>query len=232
VTRTVEENQKRGGVAIKFEAGYFRSLRFDDPTPEAAAAVYTRYRAGGVPSAAEYKTFQDVVFRYLVAEGGRLHLPVQLHSAIGAGDYFDVQGGNVMNLENVLRDPRYLNTTFVLIHGGYPFERQAIWLAAMKNVFLDSSETELLVYPTEFKQILRGWLETFPDKITFGSDAFPFNEAVGAEETYWLGATSSRMALAAALAEMVATGEITESRAVEYAHGYLHDNAARLYTRR
>ena len=44
-----------------------------------------------------------------------------------------------MNLESVLRDPRYASTTFVMIHGGYPLEREAIWLAAMKNVYLDSS---------------------------------------------------------------------------------------------
>ena len=40
-----------------------------------------------------------------------------------------------MNLENILRDPRYADTIFVLIHGGYPLEREAIWLAAVKNVY-------------------------------------------------------------------------------------------------
>jgi len=30
------------------------------------------------------------------------------------------------------------------------------------------------------------WLETFPDKITFGTDCFPYNEVLGAEEaTGW-----------------------------------------------
>jgi hypothetical protein len=28
---------------------------------------------------------------------------------------------------------------------------------------------------------------------------------------------------------MVAEGEVTEARALELAHGYLHDNAAKLY---
>ncbi len=230
VSRTVEQNQKAGGVAIKFEAPYFRSLQFKDVPREVAAAVYDKYRAGGIPAPDEYKAFQDFIFRYLVVEAGRLHLPVHIHTAVGAGDYFSLRAGNVMNLENVLRDPRYLDTIFVLIHGGYPFDRQAIWLAAMKNVYLDSSETELLLYPNGMKELLRNWLETFPEKITFGSDAFPYDESIGVEETYWLGVKSSRTALAAALAEMVVAGEITEARAIEYAHGYLHDNAARLYT--
>ena len=73
------------------------------------------------------------------------------------------------------------------------------------------------------------WLETFPDKITFGTDCFPYNDVLGAEESYWLGAESSRTALASALAEMISEGEITETRAMELARGYLHDNAVKLY---
>lgn len=229
ITRILEEDQKRGGIAMKFEVAYFRSLHFGDPPRHTAEAVYDQYRGGGLPSDREYRAFQDYIFRYLVTEGGRLHLAVHIHTAVGAGDYFSLTWGNVLNLENVLRDPRYTSTTFVLIHGGYPYSRQAIFLAAMPNVYLDSSLTELLLYPAEFKNVLRLWLETYPEKITFGTDAFPYNQAMGAEESYWLGVRSSRTALAAALAEMVASGEITESKALEFAHGYLHDNAARLY---
>ena len=229
MTRVLEQNQQHGGIAIKFEAAYFRSLYFEDPPRSAAAALYAKYRRGGVPSAEEYKTFQDFVFRYLVSEAGRLGLAVHFHSAVGIGDYFSFHNGSVLNLENVLRDPRYANVTFVLIHGGYPFYRQAIWLAAVKNVYLDSSETSVLLYPSELKHVLKLWLETYPEKITFGSDAFPYNDALGVEESYWLAINSSRTALAAALAEMIADGEITEAKALEYAHAYLHDTAARLY---
>ena len=229
VSRILEENEKKGGIAEKFEAAYFRSLYFADPPRQAAAAVYQKYRSGGVPTPEDYKTFQDYVFRYLVTEGGRLHLPVHIHTAVGEGDYFSLRKGDVLNLENIVKDPRYLNTTFVLIHGGYPYFREVIWLAAMKNVYLDSSEFETLEYPSEMKNVLKLWLETYPDKITFGSDAYPYSAALGSEETYWLGVYSARDALAAALAEMVASNEVTEDKALEIAHGYLHDNAVRLY---
>ena len=231
ITRILEENQKKGGIAEKFEAGYFRSLYFSDPPRQAAAEVYRRFHSGGVPSPEEYKTVQDFVFRYLIAEGGRLHLAVHIHTAVGQGDYFSLRKVDVLNLENVLKDPRYLTTTFVLIHGGYPYFREAIWLAAMKNVYIDTSEVETLVYPSEMKNVLKLWLETYPEKITFGSDAYPYSAALGSEETYWLGVYSAREALAAALAEMVASNEITEEKAVETAHGYLHDNALKLYPR-
>jgi hypothetical protein len=231
IRRVLEQNQKRGGVAMKFEAAYFRSLYFSDPSRDQAQAIYRKYRSGGVPSADEYRIFQDYVFRDLLGEAKRLHLPVHFHTAVGVGDYFSFHNGSVLNLENVLRDPRYMDITFVLLHGGYPFERAAIWLGAMKNVYLDSSLMELYLYPSEFKRSLKQWIELFPEKIVFGSDAFPFNEALGAEETYWLATQSARTALAAALAEMVSTGDVSESRALEFAHLYLHDTAASLYPR-
>jgi len=230
ITEVLEDNQKnKGGIAMKFEVAYFRTTRFGDPTKEQAQEIYKHYASGGVPSEQEYRTFQDFIFRYLIREGGRLHLPVHIHSAVGVGDYFNISESNVMNLENILRDPRYSDTVFVLIHGGYPLEREAIWLAAVKNVYLDSSLMEVVMYASGFKDSLKQWLETFPDKITFGTDSFPYNEALGAEESYWLGVQTARSGLAAALAEMVATGEVTEAKALEMAHGYLHDNAVKLY---
>src|SRR4051812_23389740 len=231
VSQSLEANQKGGGVAVKFEASYFRTLAFDDPPRDAASRIYENFRAGGTPSFDDYKVVQDAVFRHIAAEAGRLRLPVHIHTSAGGGDFFNVRGVNVLNLENVLRDPRYLTTTFVLIHGGYPFDREAIWLTAMKNVYIDSSATELVLYPSEFKAVLRRWLELFPEKVTFGTDAFPYNDALGVEEVYWMGAHTARTAVAAALSEMIAEREITEPQAMKIAHGYLHDTAAGLYNR-
>jgi hypothetical protein len=229
IRNIVADNQKRGGVAMKFEAAYFRSLYFSDPSRDEVEPIYRKYHAGGIPTNDEYRIFEDYVFRRLLDSAIALHLPVHFHSAVGIGDYYNLRNGNGLQLENVLRDPRYLGVTFVLLHGCYPWERQAIWLAAMKNVYLDSSFMELIMYPAALKDSLRQWLEVFPDKIVFGTDAFPFNDALGAEVTFWHGVNSARKALAAALAEMVAEGEVTEARALELAHGYLHDNAAKLY---
>jgi hypothetical protein len=228
-TRLVEDNKQHRGVGIKFEIGYFRSLHFDDPPKQAVMAIYAKYRNGGVPSSEEYKDFQDYLFRYLISEAGRLHLPVQIHTAVGTGDYYSIADSTAINLENVLRDPRYTSTTFVLLHGGYPFQEQAIWLTARKNVYLDSSLMSLYLYPADFKTVLRHWLLHYPDKVVFGSDAFPFSDAVGAEESYWIAVRSARTALTAALTEMVLNHEITELQALSFAHNYLHDTAAALY---
>jgi uncharacterized protein len=230
IRRTLADNQqKRSGVAIKFEAAYFRSLYFTDPPRDTAAAIYAKYHAGGVPSPEEYTTFQDYVFRLLIDQAGKLRLPVHFHSAVGIGDYFSLRKGDVLNLENVLRDPRYRNVIFVLLHGGWPYEREAALLTAVKNVYLDTSFQSEFLYPSIFKNVLKQLLTLYPEKMMYGSDAFPFNEALGAEESFWLSARTTRTALAAALAELVSEGALTEEKALQLAHGYLHDNAAHLY---
>jgi predicted TIM-barrel fold metal-dependent hydrolase len=229
VRQTVADNQKKGGVAMKFEAAYFRSLYFGDPPREKADAIYAKHRAGGVPSAEDYTVFQDYIFRVLIDEAGKLGLSVHFHSAVGIGDYFSQRNGHPLNLENVVRDPRYSKVNFVLIHGGYPYTLDMIWMTQSKNVYTDSSLMGYYVYPSELKRILKQWISLYPEKIMFGSDAFPFNEAVGAEETFWLAARSARTAVTAALAELVSEGAFNEEKALELAHMYLHDNAAKLY---
>jgi hypothetical protein len=230
IRRVLELDKQQNGVAIKFEAPYFRSLvKITDPPREPVEAIYNKYRAGGTPSADEYLVFQDYTFRYLLAQAGVLHLQVHVHSAVGSGNYYHLSEGNAMDLENILRDPRYKQTTFVMIHGGYPYDQQSIWLAALPNVYLDSSEFSLLVSPQEYSHILQRWLEIFPEKIVFGSDAFPYSREVNVPATYWLAVKTAQTAVAAALAEMVSTGQVTEPRALEIARGYFHDNTARLF---
>jgi len=99
----------------------------------------------------------------------------------------------------------------------------------LPNVYLDTSEFNLLVYPAQYSRILKEWFEIFPEKIVFGSDCFPYSREIAVPETYWLAVQTARTAAAAALAEMISEGEITEARALEIARGYLHDNTARLF---
>jgi uncharacterized protein len=230
VRQTVQDNQKKGGVAMKFEAAYFRSLYFSDPPRERAEVIYTKYAwSKDVPSDEEYRAFQDYIFRVLVDEAGKRNLSMHFHSAAGVGDYFSLRNSNPLNLENVLRDPRYAGVNFVLLHGGYPYTQEMIWLTAAKNVYTDSSLMGYYLYPSELKKILKQWISLYPEKIMFASDAFPLYDAIGAEETYWLAVRSARTAVAEALAELVAEGALREEKALELARLYLHDNAAKLY---
>jgi len=49
-----------------------------------------------------------------------------------------LRNGNPLNLENVLRDPRYSNVKFVLIHVAILHAGHDL-LTAAKNVYTDSS---------------------------------------------------------------------------------------------
>src|SRR5437667_12175406 len=48
VRQTLSDNQKKGVVAMKFEAAYFRSLHFGDPPRASAEGIYAKFRTGGV----------------------------------------------------------------------------------------------------------------------------------------------------------------------------------------
>src|SRR5258708_7965521 len=57
VSRVLEDNQKKGGIAMKFEVAYFRSTKFGDPTIEQVEDVYQRFLSGGVTREQEEPKF-------------------------------------------------------------------------------------------------------------------------------------------------------------------------------
>ena len=83
-----------------------RKLDFDEADIGTARRVYARYFRGGEPSAADYKTLQDFLFRYVAREAGRLGLAVHIHVISGAGAYYRQSGSNPLLLESVFNDPR------------------------------------------------------------------------------------------------------------------------------
>jgi predicted TIM-barrel fold metal-dependent hydrolase len=216
------ERQKRGGaVAVKFEAAYLRSLDFDDVPHAEADAAYTSGRP--------YKKLQDFLFRHIAAECGRLGIAVHIHVAWGAGGYFGIAGTNPLLLESAFNDPRLHGTNFVLLHGGWPFTREITALLTKPNVYTDFSAQTLLNYPRAVAQVLREWLELAPEKVLFGTDAYPYSDESGWEQSAWVATSGGRQALGLALTGMLNDGEITRDRAFELAHLVLHDNAAKLY---
>jgi predicted TIM-barrel fold metal-dependent hydrolase len=230
VTPTLEQQKKNGAVAVKFEAAYLRSLNFENALLEDASKVYSQYVKGGVPSSAEYLKLQDYLFRYLAREAGRLSLPIHIHTGGGCGTYFRLSGSNPVLLEPVLNDPSLRKTNFVLLHGGAgPFTRQVAYLLMKPNVYTDFSEQTWLLSTRRLSEVIREWLEWFPEKIMFGTDLFPNTPEINWEEIGWMTSTSGRSALAIALTGMMEDKEITRERALELAHMALHDNAAKLY---
>ena len=228
VTPTLERQHAAGAIAAKFEIAYLRSFDFGDPSPAEAARVYAQYRGSSAP-AADYKLLQDFLFRYIAQECGRLGMPVHLHTDSGGGGYFHIAGANPMLLEPIFNDARLRSTRFVLLHAGWPFVREAGALLQKPNVFLDLSQETLTFPPRTEAAFLRERLETFPDKVLFGTDGYPYSDALGWEESAWIAAHNGRQALGLALTGMLRDGEINRERANRIAREVLRDNARTLY---
>lgn len=231
VTPTIQSHKKKGMVAVKFIAAYFRPIKFNRVSKEDASHVYGQLLEGRNVSATEQRKLEDYLFRYICKEAGRFGLPIAIHTGVGANPHFNLSGSNPLLLESVLDDPEQQNSIFVLIHGGWPFEKEAGLMLLKPNVYLDFSDTTFLRSTRAVSRALRDWLEWFPEKVMFGSDAYPDPNTPLAdwEEKLWLTTKSARNALAIALTEMMNDGQITYGRALEIARMVLRETAIKVY---
>ncbi|MGA3157319.1 MAG: amidohydrolase family protein [Steroidobacteraceae bacterium] len=229
VSATLERHKSGGALAEKFEVAYLRSFDFADPPRSAAARVYARWARGGRPSPEEYKLLQDFLFHYIAMECGRLGMAVHLHAMAGYGSYFSIAGVNPLLLEPLFNDPRLRKTNFVLLHGGWPYVREIGALLQKPNVYLDISSQSITITPRTQAQWLREWLELVPEKVLFGTDGYPYTDALGWPESTWIASRDARQALGIALTGMLADGEISKVRALELARLVLRGNAETLY---
>ena len=230
VAATLQRQKHAGAVAIKFEAAYLRSLDFAATKPDDAKRIYAKAAGGSAPSKAEYLAVQDVLFREIVRQAGKLGMAIHIHTGSGCGGYFDLPGSNPGLLTSVLNDASLRTTNFVLIHGGSgAYTQVAAVMMGRPNVYADFSEQDALLSSRAMGEVIRYWLEWYPEKVMFGTDLAPGNEEIGWEEIGYANATTGREGLALALTGMVNDGEISRERALELARMVLRGNAVKLY---
>jgi uncharacterized protein len=229
VTPILQQQKANGAVAEKFEIAYLRSFGFDDVPQAEAAHLYATLLHTPHPNEAQYKRLQDFLFRYIAAECGRLNLPVHLHTTSGGGGYFSIAGDNPLLLEPLFNDPRLRKTNFVLLHGGWPFVHEIGALLQKPNVYLDLSQQSLMIPPRTMSAWLREWLELYPEKILYATDAYPYSSSMGWEEAAYIANRNIRDSLGMALTGMLHDNEISPTRAAELANMILHKNAESLY---
>lgn len=229
VSHTLESWKAGGAVAVKFELAYLRTLEVHDAQRENAERVYSIYARGSEPAPEEYRILQDYLFHHIAQEAGRLGMPVHIHCALGAGTYFRAANASPIQLDSVFNDPSLRRTKFVMLHGGWPFAKEAAAEIWKPNVYVDISAFMYFAYPVEASRAIRTYLETAPEKVLYGSDASPISDNVGWEETAWIGSRNGRLALGLALTGMLEDGEITSDRAKQIAHMVMRENARQLY---
>ncbi len=229
LSHQLENWKSQGAVALKFELAYLRDLAISNPQKENAERIYAIYAQSSEPTPEEYKILQDYLFRYIAHEAGRMELPVHIHSSIGVGSYFHDQNANPFQLESIFNDPALRRTKFVLLHGAWPFAREAAASILKPNVYLDYSGFMYWTYPVEAARALRLYLEAAPEKVLYGTDGSPFSQNIGWEDTTWIGAQTGRQALGLALTGMLEDHEITPQHAIQLVHMVLRENARTLY---
>ena len=230
VTPTLERQRKNGAVAVKFEAAYLRALDFDDPDAGLAQLVYARYASGGTPGRAEYKALEDYLFRTIAREAGRLELAVHIHDTDIAGSFYSARGSDPFLLESAFNDSTLRATNFVIIHGGWPLVTHTLALLAKGNVYADISMTGMVAEPRQLANTLRLWLNEYPDRVLFGTDAFAGGPGQTWEAGALLATNSARRALGLALTGMMRDGVITRERAERLARMVMRENALALYS--
>jgi predicted TIM-barrel fold metal-dependent hydrolase len=227
LTPALERHKQGGAVAEKFEMAYLRPLSIGDPSKAEAERAWRASPA----SAADYRVLQDYLFRQIARECGRLGMAVHIHTGIGAGGYYDTAGAHPALLEPLLNDPALRKTNFVMVHGGWPDTRAVAPLLFKPNVYVDFSAQGILLPASDVAETLRTWLEMTPEKVLFGTDAYPYAPAanLGWEETAYVSSQNARRALGMALTGMLRNGSVTRERAVEIGRMALRENAVKLY---
>lgn len=229
VTPVLEQQKAGGAVAEKFEVAYLRSFGFDDVPKEEAARIYAELLRQAHPDEVKYKRLQDFLFRYIAAECGRLNMPVHIHTTAGGGGYFSIAGDNPLLLEPLFNDARLRHTKFVLLHGGWPFVHEVGSLLQKPNVYLDVSQQSLMISPRTMSAWLREWLELYPEKVLYATDAYPYSSAMGWEEAAWIANRNIRDSLGMAITGMMRDGEVSPARGGELARMVLRGNAEAIY---
>ncbi len=232
IAGSVSRWKQGGAVALKLSIAYSRSLDFTDVSQTDAARIYAAAAAGGAaPGAADYKALQDYLFRVLARHAGAAGLVMHIHAGIGADPWFAINGSSPLLLERAISDDTLRKTRFVLIHGGWPFDRQAGVMLIKPNVYADFSAQTFLRSARALSETLRAWLEWYPEKVLFGTDAYPEPGTPLAdwEEKLYLANDTAREALAIALTGMMNDGQITRARALQLARMVLRENAVQLY---
>ena len=229
VTPAIESFKQEGAIAIKFWTAYDRPLNFEKVSSVKAALVYEQLLGEKEVSISEQRKLEDYLFRYITQEAGRLDLIVHIHTGGGSGTHFNISGSNPMLLESVFNDPDQRNTKFVMLQGGWPFDKEAGAMLSKPNVFADFSGQIFFRSTHALSKTIRAWLEFYPEKVLFGTMAHRVSTLIDWEELAWLSTNSARNALAIALTEMMNDGQISRSRALELAEMVLRTNAIRLY---
>ena len=160
VDAAIKAFHDNGSVGVKLTIGYLRKFDFEETEYASAKAVFDK--RAEVKTVEEAKPFQDYVMRVILDRLAQYGLPIQIHTGLQSGNDANLPDCSPISLIPLLRDKRYKDVRFVILHGSYPYTREAGVLAkSFPNLFLDFSWLTLLS-PIACARCLEEWLQFVP----------------------------------------------------------------------
>jgi predicted TIM-barrel fold metal-dependent hydrolase len=213
-------------VAFKSIAAYRTGLEIEIPSHKQARSAYLRLknRAPQRPLRLEEKPLIDFLLTQTLDISARHGIPLQLHTGFGDPD-LDLRLGNPLHLRPLLEQTRWRNAPLVLLHGSYPYTREAGYLASVyPQVHLDTGLAIPFLSVSGMQTMMRQLLELAPvTKLMYSSDAHMI------PELFYLGAKWGREVLGSILEEAVRDSDLNAEEADFAARAILADNAKALY---
>jgi len=135
-----------------------------------------------------------------------------------------VLNNNPFLLKDLLDHPKYGQSRFILVHGGYPYCFEAGYLASVyPNLYVDISEMIPFV-PMGAYQGLRQIFDMCPfNKVLYGSDGFII------PEIHWLGAKMAKAALSSLFSQYIEAGLFDHDLALQVGRMVFSETARKLY---
>jgi hypothetical protein len=210
IYRTIKEKKEGGCSSLKSAIAYDRTIEIGAATAEEAQAAMGFGRSE--PSAATVRKFQDYVFDTICIIAAELKIPFQIHTGLGL-----MTNTNPMQLQSLIA--RHPKTTFVLMHGGYPWMDDIFGLVHVyPNVVVDLCWLPLISSSAAIR-FLHELLDVCnADKIVWGCDTWTSEESLGA-------LLSMADVLSTVLEEKISAGKMTKNNALRLAEGIMRNNA-------
>ena len=222
----VEGARAAGHVALKSIIAYRTGLAIQEWARDEAKAAFQPVkeqarREGRVRLATA--PINDTLILQALDIAERQHMPFQFHTGYGDSDV-DLRLANPLHLRPLLQSGKYANVPWVILHMGYPYVREAGYLASIyAKVYVDLS----LAIPfavSEASLLLTQLFGLAPtSKLLYASDGF------SVPELFWLGAKVGRAGLARVLDQQVTDGVLTPAEAHTAAEQMLFRNAQEIY---
>lgn len=209
-----------GCVAMKTVIAYRTGLSIQPVLYSDAKAAY---ESNADVDMKAQKIVRDYLFKFTAQLASELGVPFLLHTGFTAltkpWSY-----GNPTDLVPILTDPDLKDVRFVLLHGGYPWNSAAGFIAAHHpNVYLDLSEfnpATSIGVEKNFREVL----QFAPlSKIMFGSDG------LGIPELFWYAVVLAKRAMGNILEQFVQERLMSSEQAEDYAALFFNGTTKKVF---